>query len=166
MLILIVLLTLAAIIIGLQRTLYKKQQEAELAFNQLGSLVNNLSEVAGKTIETLRRIEGEDKEIFTQLNQLRWQTTSRKLTGDKKTQALNELLLLFNNAWQQPHPNSPQIEELQQHWQQLLQRLGAEKEAYNNAATDFNHTIGRFPFNRLAGLLGYHKKTPLHIPQN
>lgn len=166
MLILIVLLTLGAIIFGLQRTLYRKQQEAEQAFNQLSGLVNNLSDVAGKTIETLRRLEGEDKEVFTQLNQLRWQTTSRKLTDDKKTRALNELLLLYNNARHQTAPNNPQLEELQQHWHQLLQRLSAEKEPYNAAATDFNHTIGRFPFNRLAWLLGYRKKTPVHLPQS
>ncbi|OWY24418.1 hypothetical protein C7N43_18295 [Sphingobacteriales bacterium UPWRP_1] len=166
MLILIVLLTISAIIIGVQRTLYRKQQEAELAFNQLSSLVGNLSDVAGKTIETLRRLEGEDKEVFTRLNQLRWQTTSRKLTDDKKTQTLNELMLLYNHACRQTAPNNPQLEELHQHWQQLLHRLSAEIEPYNVAATDFNHTIGRFPFNRFAWLLGYRKKTPLHIPKS
>lgn len=172
MLILIVLLTIAAILIGLQRSLYRKQQQVKLAFNQLSHLISSLSEVAGKTIDTMRNNGAADTNLFTRLNQLRWQTTSRKIALEKKVQALNELLLLFTDAQQKVQDSTPQylineqLSELQQQWQQLLKQLNHEKEFYNTSAIDFNATLANFPFGGIAKILRYHKKTLLHLPKS
>jgi hypothetical protein len=168
MIILIVLLTIAAMVFGLYRNLQRRQYITNAAFKQLNEVVSTISETAGKYVEAMRETRGEDLPEFTQINQLRWQTTSRKVSVEKKAQALNQLVLLFGRLLkQQEHQNkltyNPQLKTLHSRWNNLLEELETEKEGYNFAVTEYNTIIHKFPYRIFSRILRILPKTLIQI---
>ncbi|QQS30364.1 MAG: LemA family protein [Sphingobacteriales bacterium] len=168
MILLIVLLTLVAMLVGLYRNLQRRQFLIRAAFKQLDEIIGQASETAGKFVETLRETKGNDLNEFTIINQLRWQTTSRKVSVENKAQALNELILQFERMCRQPEQQNnlkdiPQLGNLYQTWENTLNLLDTEKETYNYAILDYNNIIKKFPYKQFGRLLRILPKTALQI---
>ena len=84
MIILIVLLTIAAMVFGLYRNLQRRQYITNAAFRQLNEVVSTISETAGKYVEAMRESKGEDLPEFTQSTNSDGKQLPEKFRSKKK----------------------------------------------------------------------------------
>ncbi|HRK29102.1 MAG TPA: LemA family protein [Chitinophagales bacterium] len=165
MIFLLLLITLLVVVGGLYNTLLRKRRAAKIAFQQLKPLIAELSDVVGKYIELIRQTSGQEKEVYAQINKLRWQATSRKVPFEQKAFALNKMYALFVQILQHqlPATGNTRFTDLEHKWRSIIAVLESEIDYYNSCAADFNTLAGKFPYKLVAQMLRFSQKPILKI---
>ncbi|MBN1645210.1 LemA family protein [Candidatus Woesearchaeota archaeon] len=142
-------------LVVLDNTADEKWANVETQYQRRVDLIPNL-------VSTVKGYATHEKELFTEITQLRSQWAGAKTPADKMTAAqglegaISKLLLVAEN-----YPNLKANENflsLQDELAGTENRISVERTRFNTAVKDYNIAIRRIPTNIVAALFGFSKK--------
>lgn len=141
-------------LINLSETVDEKWAQVENQYQRRADLIPNL-------VSTVKGYASHEKELFTEITQLRsqWASASTRQGKIEAAQglegAISRLLLVAENYPQLKA--SENFMALQAELAGTENRVAVERKRYNDAVRTFNIKIRRIPTNLVANMLGYEK---------
>lgn len=145
-------------LITLDNTVEEKWAQVENQYQRRADLIPNL-------VNTVKGYAAHEKELFTEITELRSQWMSARASGDREAEmesarkmdsAISRLLLVVEN-----YPDLKASENflaLQSQLEGTENRIAVERMRYNEAVREYNIRIRKIPDSFIADMLGYEKK--------
>jgi LemA protein len=112
-----------------------------------------------------------EKDILTQITELRTKALSGNLSSDEKIdidnkiqKALGGIMVAVEN-----YPDlktSQNFLQLQAALNEIEEQISAARRAYNASVTEYNNAVEMFPSNIFAGMMGYKRKNVFEISED
>jgi len=141
--------------------LVQQQEAIKASWSQVDVALQRRSDLVGNLVETVKGYAAQEKEVFGTIAEARSALLNAKSPGEKIQAnqqldgALGRLLVVVEN-----YPNLKSNENflrLQDELAGTENRIAVERRKYNETVQKYNTTIGLFPNNMLAGMLGFHR---------
>lgn len=161
----IVLCILAYVTGAMMRTynnLVEKEEDVNLAKSNVENMMQRRLELIPDLVQTVEAFSNHEKEVFTAISNARAELTSCLESGDvsKIGEANNELSRTINQliaiAEDYPELTSGQhYISLMDQLEGSVNRIAIAREDYNQAVSEYNKSIRKFPASVYATLLGF-----------
>ena len=165
-----VVVVLALIVISLYNGLIRKKNEVVNAFGGMDVQLKKRYDLIPNLIETVKQYMTHERELLTQVTELRTKATSGTLSDDEKVNLDNEISQVVKGIMVAVE-NYPDLKandnflNLQRTMNEVESQISAARRAYNAAVTDFNNGVQTFPSNIMAGMMGLTIKAVFEIPE-
>ena len=163
----VVVLLLSVILIF--NSLIRKKNDVENAFASIDVMLRKRYDLIPKIVEAVKAYMTYERELLTELTQLRIKALSQIITPEERVvvenrlgQQLTSLLVAVEN-----YPDlkaSTNFLQLQGTLNEVEEQLAASRRAFNAAVTLYNNSIEVFPSNMIASMMNYKRRTLFEIP--
>lgn len=172
--IVLVILAVVGLFIGLfvgsYNTLVEADENANEKFATVDTMLTRRADLIPNLVSTVKGYAAHEEEIYTALADARAKlagSTTAEETLEANTQlesALSRLLVVVEN-----YPDlkaSEQFKGLQDQLEGAENRIATARVDYNEAVTEYNKKIRRFPASIIAGMFGFERKALYEAPQS
>ncbi len=161
------ILLLSALLIF--NSLIRRKNAVENAFASIDVMLRKRYDLIPKIVETVKAYMNYERELLTEITELRIKALSQTLTAEERVQVenrlgtrLTDLLVAVEN-----YPDlkaSTNFLQLQGTLNEVEEQLAASRRAFNAAVTIYNNSIEVFPSNIIASMMQYKRRSLFEIP--
>jgi len=150
----------AIVVILLFNTMVGRKNRVQFAFSGIDTMLKKRFDLVPNLISTVERYMKHEREVLTQLIELRSRAVSGNMATDDLVQLDNQLTSSLRSVFAMAE-NYPQLQasqnflQLQGALNETEEQIAASRRAYNAAVTDYNNGCGMFPLNIVASVMGY-----------
>ena len=159
---LIVLIVLAAVVIGLYNSLIKSRNQVDEAWSDIEVQLKRRYDLIPNWVETVRGYAKHESGVFEKVTQARSQAMQAGTMAEKlkdENQLSGALKSLFAVAESYPDLKANQnFIQLQTDLTDTENKIQAARRFYNGTVRDFNTKIQTFPGNIFASIFGFAKR--------
>ncbi len=164
-----ILLCIIVFFIVINNRIVTKNNRVKQAYGSIEIYLKQRFDLLPNLIALLQQYMAHEKDILTQVTQLRSQANQAH-AAEEKIAASNEFTKLMGtlqlNVEQYPDLKADkQFANVQYELTDIEEQISAARRAYNAAVTVYNDTIQQFPGNLVAGIRKDQTATLLHIPK-
>lgn len=162
-----ILLLLSALLIF--NSLIRRKNDVENAFASIDVMLRKRYDLIPKIVEAVKAYMNYERELLTEITELRIKALSQTLPEEERVQVenrlgskLTDLLVAVEN-----YPDlkaSTNFLQLQGTLNEVEEQLAASRRAFNAAVTIYNNSIEVFPSNIIASMMKYKRRTVFEIP--
>ncbi len=151
------------ILIGLYNNLVRKRNEVDNAFGGMDVQLKKRYDLIPNIVATVKQYATHEKELLTQITEMRAKATSGNLSADEKV-ALDNQISTGMKSIMVAVENYPDLKanenflNLQHTLNEVESQISASRRTYNAVITDYNNAIQTFPSNILAGMMNLKRK--------
>ncbi len=165
----IALLVIISIAISINNQIIGRKNRVAQAYGSIEVYLKKRFDLLPNLIALLKQYMAHEKDLLTQITQLRSQANQAHAAEDKIA-ASNEFTKLMGtlqlNVEQYPDLKAnKQFAHVQYELTDMEEQISAARRAYNAAVTVYNDTIQQFPGNLVAGIRKDQTATLLQIPK-
>ncbi|MBB6630833.1 LemA family protein [Clostridium algidicarnis] len=160
--VLLVILVITIPFVGSYNSMVTSQQKVNTAESNIDAQLQRRSDLIPNVVETVKGYAAQESEIFTQVAEARSKlagatTTEEKAAADQElTGAVGRLLAISERY---PDLKSDQVfRDLTVQLEGTENRISVSRQNFNDAASEYNTSIKRFPRNIVAGMFGFKEK--------
>ncbi|OGF46373.1 MAG: LemA family protein [Candidatus Firestonebacteria bacterium RIFOXYC2_FULL_39_67] len=140
--------------------LITKRNQVKNAFASIDALLKKRYDLIPNLVEAVKGYVKHESALLTEIAKLRSAAISGQKSGKEKEGIDNEMgnTLKSIMAVSESYPElkaSNNFMHLQKTLNEVEEQISAERRAYNASVNDYNNAVMLFPFNILAGLLGF-----------
>jgi LemA protein len=164
---LIIILALAIllllILIGMYNNLIRKRNEVDNAFGGMDVQLKKRYDLIPNIVATVKQYATHEKELLTQITEMRAKATSGNLSTEEKVALDNQISTGMKNILVAVE-NYPDLKanenflNLQRTLNEVESQISASRRTYNAVITDYNNAIQTFPGNIFAGMMNLKRK--------
>ena len=157
-----IVLVIIFVFIYSYNTIVQRKNEVENAYGSIDVMLKKRFDLLPNLIELTKEYMGHEKEILTQITELRSslgnnQSTNEKIKKHNKLQKNAGTILI--NMEQYPELRSNQnFIMLHKTWNTTEEQLSASRRYFNSAVTRYNNSIEVFPNNIVAAMFNFYKR--------
>ncbi|MDO5301698.1 MAG: LemA family protein [Tissierellia bacterium] len=161
--VIIVLVIIGAIFGSTYNRLNTLDRQTDGAWAQVENAMQRRADLIPNLVETVKGYAQHEEEVFTKITEAR-SGIQQAQTPEEMSEAnaqMNEALRGINVVVE-AYPDLKANENFQNLQAELAgteNRLAVERQRYNEAVTNFNLAVSRFPTNLAAGILGFHERS-------
>lgn len=157
-------------VVGLYNNLIRKRNEVDFAFGGMDAQLKKRYDLIPNLVATVKEYATHEKELLTQVTELRAKAVSGKLSQDEQVAVDNQLTAGMRNLMVavEAYPDlkaSESFVNLQRNLTEVESQIAAARRTFNAVVTDYNNAIQVFPANLLAGMLGFTSRQLFSIPE-
>lgn len=162
-----ILLLLTAVLIF--NSLIRRKNDVENTFASIDVMLRKRYDLIPKIVEAVKAYMNYERELLTEITELRIKALSQTLPAEERVQVdnllgtkLTDLLVAVEN-----YPDlkaSTNFLQLQGTLNEVEEQLAASRRAFNAAVTIYNNSIEVFPSNIVASMMKYRRRTLFEIP--
>jgi len=172
----IIILSIVAVIIlvvamlgGSYNSLISKEEKVDKEFSNISVQLERRADLIPNLVNTVKGYVSHETEIINSIttareNLLKANTVEEKSAADQElTSALNALMVVVEN-----YPDLKASQNFIQLSDELAgteNRIATSRRDYNEAVTDYNTTVKKFPTNILANMFGFEKKDYFEVSE-
>jgi len=170
LIILIVVAVVVVFIIAMYNNLIRKRNEVDNAFGGMDVQLKKRYDLIPNLVSTVKQYASHEKELLTNITELRAQASSGKMSNDEKveldnkiSQAMKSIMINVEN-----YPDLKANENfmhLQRSLNEVEAQISAARRTYNAVITMYNNAIQVFPSNIMAGMMHLQTKQVFVIPE-
>lgn len=155
----IVLLAVVLLVIGMYNRLVQLKNRVQNAWHQIQVQLQRRHDLVPNLVETVKGYAEHEKETFERVIEARSKAIAAQTPAElgkaegELSQALSRLLAIVEN-YPQLKANENFL-RLQEELTATENKVGYARQAYNDTVMFYNQTIQMFPYNLLAGMLGF-----------
>lgn len=171
---LIVVLAIAAfaiiVVVAMYNNLVRKRNEVDNAFGGMDVQLKKRYDLIPNLVATVKQYATHEKELLTQVTEMRAKATSGNLSSDERV-ALDNQISAGMKSIMVAVENYPDLKasenfvNLQRTLNEVESQISAARRTYNAVITDFNNAIQTFPSNIIAGMMKLQRKEVFVIPE-
>jgi len=171
---LIVVLAIAAfaiiVVVAMYNNLVRKRNEVDNAFGGMDVQLKKRYDLIPNLVATVKQYATHEKELLTQVTEMRAKATSGTLSSDERV-ALDNQISAGMKSIMVAVENYPDLKasenfvNLQRTLNEVESQISAARRTYNAVITDFNNAIQTFPSNIIAGMMKLQRKEVFVIPE-
>lgn len=171
---LIVVLAIAAfaiiVVVAMYNNLVRKRNEVDNAFGGMDVQLKKRYDLIPNLVATVKQYATYEKELLTQVTEMRAKATSGTLSSDERV-ALDNQISAGMKSIMVAVENYPDLKasenfvNLQRTLNEVESQISAARRTYNAVITDFNNAIQTFPSNIIAGMMKLQRKEVFVIPE-
>lgn len=168
--VIVAVVLLVLIIVGMYNTLIRKRNEVDNAFGDMDVQLKKRYDLIPNLVETVKQYASHEKELLTQVTEMRAKANSGKLSTDEKVALDNQISAKMRGIMVAVE-NYPDLKanenfiNLQRTLNEVESQISASRRTYNAIITDYNNAIQTFPKNMMAGMMNMTKKEVFVIPE-
>lgn len=156
-------------IFSLYNSLIRKKNEVTNAFGGMDVQLKKRYDLIPNLIATVKQYMTHEKELLTNITELRTQAMDSSLSDEDKVNLDNKITKTMGGIMVavENYPDlkaSENFVNLQRTMNEVESQISAARRAYNAAVTDFNNGVQMFPSNIMAGMMGLKTKNVFEIP--
>jgi len=161
------ILLLSALLIF--NSLIRRKNDVENSFASIDVMLRKRYDLIPKIVETVKAYMNYERELLTEITELRIKALPQTLTAEERVQVenrlsarLTDLLVAVEN-----YPDlkaSTNFLQLQGTLNEVEEQLAASRRAFNAAVTIYNNSIEIFPSNIIASMMQYKRRSFFEIP--
>ena len=165
-----VALLLIILVISMYNSLVRRRNEVDNAFGGMDVQLKKRYDLIPNLVATVKQYAAHEKELLTQVTEMRSKATSGNLTSDEKVALDNKIsagmkgLMVAVESYPDLKANDNFI-NLQRTLNEVESQISAARRTYNAVITDFNNGIETFPKSILAGMMNLKRKEVFVIPE-
>jgi LemA protein len=157
-----ILVVLAIILVPKYNSFVNLEEDVNQAYSQIENQLQRRMDLIPNLVETAKGYAAHEEEVFTDIADARSRLAGagspeeQANANEELTGALSRLLVIAEN-----YPDLKANENFRQLMDELAgteNRLAVARMDYNEAATEFNRNVRRFPGNLVAGIFGFDQK--------
>ncbi len=162
---------LVLIIISMINRLIRRKNEVEKIFGSVDALLKKRYDLIPNLISSVQNYMIHEKEILTNLTELRARAINPDISSNEKIEIQNKLSHALGGIMVavEAYPDlkaSVNFLQLQASLNEVEEQISAARRAYNAAVTDYNNAVELLPSNLIAMLIGYKRKPVMETPEN
>ncbi len=170
----IILIAIISIItiylIVIYNRLQKIKFEVENAFGGMDVQLKKRYDLIPNLVQTVKNYLKHEKDLLTQITELRTQVTSKDLSDNEKVKLDNKISSTMGNIMVavENYPNlkaNESFEMLQRSLNEVESQISAARRTFNSVITDYNTSIKVFPQNLIANAMKLTLKDVFEIPE-
>lgn len=161
--VILVILVITIPFVGSYNSMVTSQQKVNTAESNIDAQLQRRSDLIPNVVETVKGYAAQEKDIFTAVAESRSKlagatTTEEKAAADQElTGAVGRLLAISERY---PDLKSDQVfRDLTVQLEGTENRISVSRQNFNDAASEYNTLIKKFPKNIVAGMFGFKEKT-------
>lgn len=168
--ILAVVALVAIVFISMYNNLVRKRNEVDNAFGGMDVQLKKRYDLIPNIVATVKQYATHEKELLTQVTEMRAKATSGNLSSDERV-ALDNQISAGMKSIMVAVENYPDLKasenfvNLQRTLNEVESQISAARRTYNAVITDFNNAIQTFPSNIIAGMMKLQRKEVFVIPE-
>lgn len=168
--ILAVVALVAIVFISMYNNLVRKRNEVDNAFGGMDVQLKKRYDLIPNIVATVKQYATHEKELLTQVTEMRAKATSGNLSSDERV-ALDNQISAGMKSIMVAVENYPDLKasenfvNLQRTLNEVESQISAARRTYNAVITDFNNAIQTFPSNIVAGMMKLQRKEVFVIPE-
>ena len=161
------ILLLSALLIF--NSLIRRKNDVENSIASIDVMLRKRYDLIPKIVETVKAYMNYERELLTEITELRIKALPQTLTAEERVQVenrlsarLTDLLVAVEN-----YPDlkaSTNFLQLQGTLNEVEEQLAASRRAFNAAVTIYNNSIEIFPSNIIASMMQYKRRSFFEIP--
>lgn len=147
-----------------------KKNDVENSFAGIDVQLTKRYDLIPNLVETVKQYMQHEKDVLTQVTELRTKALSSGLSTDEKINidnkisgAMGKIMVAVEN-----YPDlkaSQNFDQLQRSFNEVEEQLSAARRSFNAAVTEFNNGVEMFPSSIVAGMLNYKSKELFVAPE-
>jgi LemA protein len=155
--------------IAIYNNLVRKRNEVDNAFGGMDVQLKKRYDLIPNLVATVKQYATHEKELLTQVTEMRAKATSGNLSSDERV-ALDNQISAGMKSIMVAVENYPDLKasenfvNLQRTLNEVESQISAARRTYNAVITDFNNAIQTFPSNIVAGMMKLQRKEVFMIP--
>lgn len=171
---LIVVLAIAAfaiiVVVAMYNNLVRKRNEVDNAFGGMDVQLKKRYDLIPNLVATVKQYATHEKELLTQVTEMRAKATSGTLSSDERV-ALDNQISAGMKSIMVAVENYPDLKasenfvNLQRTLNEVESQISAARRTYNAVITDYNNAIQTFPSSMIAGMMKLQRKEVFVIPE-
>ncbi len=157
------------VFILLFNSLVSRKNQVENAFASIDVYLKKRADLIPSLVETTKGYMQHEKEMLTQITQLRQQVGQNSLDTNQRvdvengiTEGIGKLMIAV-----EAYPDLKASENflmLQRSINEIEAQLSASRRAFNASVTDYNNGVESFPNSIVAGMMGYKTRKMFSLP--
>ncbi|MCU1373791.1 MAG: LemA protein [Actinomycetia bacterium] len=162
-----VLLVIVAPLVSSYNGLVDKDTKADQAFADLDAALQRRYDLIPNIVSTAKAALNQEQAVFGQLAEARTRyagagsADAKVAAGQQVESAIGRLLVVVENY---PELRSNQtLQDVMTQLEGTENRVAQGRRQYNEAVTDYNRSVRRFPKSIVAGLFGFDKRTLFQV---
>ncbi|TKG97071.1 LemA family protein [Puteibacter caeruleilacunae] len=158
------------LIISIYNGLIRRRNEVDNAFGGMDVQLKKRYDLIPNLVATVKQYATHEKELLSQITEMRSKATSGNLSSDEKV-ALDNQISAGMRSIMVAVENYPDLKasdnfmNLQRTLNEVESQISAARRTYNAVVTDYNNGIQTFPQNILAGMMNMGRKNVFEIPE-
>ncbi|MCM3087753.1 LemA protein [Bhargavaea ginsengi] len=157
-----ILVVLAIMLVPKYNGFVNLEEDVNQAYSQIENQLQRRMDLIPNLVETAKGYAAHEEEVFTDIADARSRLAGagspeeQANANEELTGALSRLLVIAEN-----YPDLKANENFRQLMDELAgteNRLAVARMDYNEAATEYNRNVRRFPGNLVAGIFGFDQK--------
>lgn len=170
---LIIFAVVAVFLLGLvamYNGLIRRRNEVDNAFGGMDVQLKKRYDLIPNLVATVKQYAEHEKELLTQVTEMRAKATSGKLSNEQKVTLDNHISAGMKNIMLAVE-NYPELKasenfmNLQRSLNEVEAQISAARRTYNAVITMYNNGIQTFPQNIMAGIMHMQNKQVFEIPE-
>jgi LemA protein len=159
-----VLVIIILVLIVIYNNLIQKKNAIDNAYFSMDVMLKKRYDLIPQLVETVRGYMTHEKEVLTQLTELRQKVIVENLNTNEKVELDNKINATLQNVFAS-FENYPQLKasenflKLQGAINETEEQLAASRRFYNAAVNDYHNGIEMFPSSLVASWMGLKHKT-------
>lgn len=167
--ILAIALVIGIVIANLYNGLIRKKNEVDNTFSAIDVMLKKRHDLLPNLITTVQAYMNFEKDVLTNITDLRTRASSTQLSDNEKMQLENKITKVVGNimATAENYPDlktNQNFLQLQQTWNELEEQIAVSRKAYNETVKIYNNGVMMFPSNIVANMMSYQTKVYLDTP--
>jgi len=151
-------------------SLIVKKNDVQRSFGSIDVLLRKRYDMIPNLVETVKEYMGYEKQVLTEVTELRSKAIAGTVSNEDRVQLENELSRSLGKI-KVAVENYPDLKanqnfiQLQSTWTALEEQISEARIIYNSSVTSYNNAVEMFPSNIFAGLMGYTTKSIFEISE-
>ncbi len=168
--VLVVVALVAIVFVSMYNNLVRKRNEVDNAFGGMDVQLKKRYDLIPNIVATVKQYATHEKELLTQVTEMRAKATSGNLSSDERV-ALDNQISAGMKSIMVAVENYPDLKasenfmNLQRTLNEVESQISAARRTYNAVITDFNNAIQTFPSSIMAGMMKLQRKEVFVIPE-
>jgi LemA protein len=150
--------------------LIRRRNEVDNAFGGMDVQLKKRYDLIPNLVATVKQYAAHEKELLTQVTEMRAKATGGKLSADEQV-ALDNQISAGMKSIMVAVENYPELKasdnfiNLQRTLNEVESQISAARRTYNAVITDYNNGIQTFPQSIIAGMMKMTRKEVFVIPE-
>jgi LemA protein len=158
----VIVLIIVLPLVSTYNSLVNKDTAVDQAFSQVNVQLQRRYDLVPNLVAAVKGALNQEQKVFGEIADARTRyggttSTDAKVAASNQLEGAISRLLVIVEQYPQLQSNK-NIQDLMTALEGTENRVAQERRLYNNAVTDYNRSIRKFPRNMVAGLFGFHKR--------